>query len=521
MRVLVTYIYFLFLVQGLFAQQTTTINGREFIIHTVKPKETLYGISKQYNVNQDTIIAYNPNVKGGLKIDETLRFPSGKGMIENPINGQINDVKTIKHLVKQGETIYSLTKKYNLTTEELISFNPDLKNGLKADVTLTIPVKQGYTSSENNQDRIQPILQNSTFCDTVINRDKNLKIALLLPFSTNRGINTKIAVEFYGGFRVALDSMINEGLNITLYVYDTKSKSDSDQVMDILTKPEFEEIDMIVGPLYTANLQQVADFGNRRKIPVISPFARSVSILNNNYCVVKLTPSEETVSKKSLQYFNSFYPDANYIFIDPGSKKDSAVSSYYYSALKNLNIKDTSRMHFTSLKSGGAVSKLKKDTKNIIVFPCTKEITVKDYLTKLNKAVLDKYDISLLGMEEWLEFNNVEAGYYNNLNLHIPTVNFFSYTDSTNFQFISSYQKLLKTDPTFYSFRGYQVACYIVNAWKKFGYALGDCLKRKIECTCPEPYKFVRPDSYSGYENVTIDMMIFENMKYRIFPYFY
>lgn len=519
MRVFVAYIYFLFVVQGLFAQQITTINGREFIIHTVKPKETLYGISKQYNVNQDTIIAYNPNVSGGLKIDETLRFPSGKGMMLNQLNGQNTEVKTIEHLVKQGETIYSLTKKYNLTTEELISYNPDLKNGLKANVLITIPVKQGFNTDNNTQIRIQPILQNSSYCDTIINRDKNLKIALLLPFNTNRGINTKIAVEFYGGFKVAVDSMINEGHNITLFVYDTKSKSDTDQVMDILSKPEFEEMDMIVGPLYTANLQQVADFGNRRKIPVISPFARNISILNNNHFVVKLTPAEETVSKKSIQYFKTFYPNANYIFIDPGSKKDSAVTSYYYSALKELNVKDTSRMHFTSLKTGGAVSKLKKDIKNIIVFPCTKELTVKDYITKLNKAVLDKYDISLLGMEEWLEFNNVEAGYYDNLNLHIPTVNFFSYTDTVNFKFISSYQLLMKTDPTFYAYRGYQTACYMISAWKKYGYASGECLERKIECKCPEPYKFIRPDAFSGYENETIDMLIFENMRYRIFSY--
>lgn len=505
------------------AQETTLVNGREFILHVVKPKETVYGISKHYNVPQDTIYAYNKSALQGIKIDEVLKFPSEKGMqtiVQEPVKNNTNTGKTTTHVVKQGETIYGLCKQYQVTSDELIAYNPQLKDGLKIDEVLQIPLKEGVVLNTVVQDKDTRYIHPNSSCDGVVNKDKDLKIALLLPFHTSKGINTRIAVEFFAGFRAAVDSLSDKGFNITLLVYDTKSKSDSDQVADILTKPEFEEVDMIIGPLYTANLQPVADYAERRKILVVSPFARNSSILTNNHYVCKTTPSEETVSRKSVKYFITFYPGANYIMVDPGSRKDSVITSYYVSALKESGIKDTARLHYVSLKTGGAVSKLRKDSRNIIFFPCSKEITVKDYMTKLNKSVQEKYDISLVGLEDWLEFDNVEAGYYENLNLHIPAVSYFSYTDSANYAFIRQYQKQMKTDPTMYSYRGYQIASYMIQAWMKYGASCGECIQQVIDCeNCPVPFEFIRPDQYSGFESQTIQMMYFSNYQYRIRSY--
>ena len=45
------------------------------------------------------------------------------------------------HHVKQGETLWGLSRLYNVSIEEIESLNPDVKNGLKAGHVLGIPVR--------------------------------------------------------------------------------------------------------------------------------------------------------------------------------------------------------------------------------------------------------------------------------------------------------------------------------------------------------------------------------------------
>lgn len=511
-------IAFVLCFQAATAQQTEMIGKREFILHTVKPKETVYGISRQYDVPQDTIYVYNPNASHGIKVDEVLRFPSGKVVQTR----EKQTVKTIRHTVQQGETLYSLSRKYNVTAEDIVLMNPQVRDGLKADQVLLIPVKENI-ADVNVTDQEKPLDEKKTpqlsvYCDTVSSIRKDYNIALLLPFNTSRGINTKIAVEFYGGFRVAADSMARQGYTINLHVYDTRSKSDSDQVNDILAKPEFSKMDMIFGPLYSANFLPVAEFAMKNNIPVVSPFSRVATITENNPYVIKITPSEEATSEKTLRYFETFYPGANFILIDPGTRSDSVRHAVYATQMKLLAGTDTNRFHFVKLRTGGASGKLKHNVKNVVILPCSKEITVKDFLTKFNKNSKD-FDISLVGQEDWMDFTIVEADYYEALKLHIPTVNFFSYTDSANFAFIRDYQELMKADPTSYSYKGYQVGCYMMSALFRYGKYTSGCLQRPVPCDCPAPFSFYRTSETGGMENRMIQMMIFENYRYRLLPY--
>ncbi|MEG0499001.1 MAG: LysM peptidoglycan-binding domain-containing protein, partial [Alistipes sp.] len=57
------------------SQTVVVINGSKFYVHTVKAGETLYGISKSYEVGEKIILEYNPNAAAGLKVDERLKIP--------------------------------------------------------------------------------------------------------------------------------------------------------------------------------------------------------------------------------------------------------------------------------------------------------------------------------------------------------------------------------------------------------------------------------------------------------------
>ena len=62
---------------------------------------------------------------------------------------QIGGKEYYMHHVKQGQTLYSISKAYNVSIEEIERLNPEVKNGLKAGLVLGIPVRpvQGRTAS--------------------------------------------------------------------------------------------------------------------------------------------------------------------------------------------------------------------------------------------------------------------------------------------------------------------------------------------------------------------------------------
>jgi LysM repeat protein len=124
--------------------------------HKVKAGETLYGLSKLYNVSVDELknantILMNNNLQAG----QTLKIPDGTILGNNPNDNIIepkNNVQTssivqksgeiFKHTVAPKETLYGLSKKYNVSIDDIINQNEKvLKNGLQAGQVLTIKAK--------------------------------------------------------------------------------------------------------------------------------------------------------------------------------------------------------------------------------------------------------------------------------------------------------------------------------------------------------------------------------------------
>ncbi len=117
--------------------------------HTVAKGETVKSISAQYNITEDDIIKYNPDVVGGLKEGTILILPANKETRSTP-----TDIESfVWHTVQPKETIYGLCKQYNCTEEELLELNPELKDGLKEGAKIKCPIKSNVVPKANVEDR--------------------------------------------------------------------------------------------------------------------------------------------------------------------------------------------------------------------------------------------------------------------------------------------------------------------------------------------------------------------------------
>ncbi len=514
------FLFFTFLT----SQTTEVIKGREFIVHHVKQGETVYGIAKKYEVSQDTILAYNTSAKTGIKTDQVLKFPSKNASVNNNTN-QTNSSTVIKHTVTQGETLYGIAKKYNTTVEQIEKDNPQVKNGLRVDDILSI--RTNTNKEDNKEDNKQDNTNNTQVntnhgsdkdndgavnCDTIKNVKKNFKVALILPFKGNNFASSKIATEFYYGFKVALDSVASKmKVAVKLYVMNSSTTNDSDKTEDQYDFDKLKQMDLIIGPLFSANIKPIAQFALENKIPIVSPFTKSNSLLEGNPFAVKITPSEKTLAKRTLMYFNTNFPNCNFILVNTNSRRDSTLHMAYYTALDELGITDTNRIHKITGKNASPSSFFKGGVKNVVIYVNSKEVTVKAFITGFNKAHKGN-DISMVGTEGWLEFNNVEADYYMNLNLHIPLATYADYTDSTKYDyFIRRYQYAVKADPTDYSFTGYKIGSDFMRRFFTYGSNVCNCIDQFKETDekqkLPFNLVFERDSITNGWENKAIQII--------------
>jgi LysM repeat protein len=111
-------------------------NAQALGTHVVQPKETLYGLSKQYNCTVEELIALNPELKDGLKIGTTIKVP----VATKKIDQAPKDDSVVYYTVEPRETVYSICKAAGITEEEFLALNPEIKqNGLQSGQTVKLP----------------------------------------------------------------------------------------------------------------------------------------------------------------------------------------------------------------------------------------------------------------------------------------------------------------------------------------------------------------------------------------------
>ena len=109
-----------------------TIPG-DYLIYTIKKGDNLYSIAKNYNITLDELINFNQQGSTLLHIGEQLLIP---------INNQTNN--NIQYVIKPGDTLYNLAKRYNTNVDEIKRINNLNTNMLKIGETILIPGTSNY-----------------------------------------------------------------------------------------------------------------------------------------------------------------------------------------------------------------------------------------------------------------------------------------------------------------------------------------------------------------------------------------
>ncbi|WP_245168957.1 LysM peptidoglycan-binding domain-containing protein [Chryseobacterium sp. RR2-3-20] len=315
----------------------------------LQPKQTIYGITKQYKISEEELRRLNPDLDSNMKIGNEVVLPlenvkkyGGASVISSakPVESSSNTSSSTKskidsdidksshsvsdnsqdeyatYTVEQGDTVFSIVNKFGITIDELVALNPDLAKGLKAGMVLKIrKLDPGYIKKNGDA----------------------LSVVLMLPFgySTNETQYRSMALDFLTGAKLAIERNAASGQKLDVKIVDSGNEN---SFKSSLSQINTNNTDLIIGPFFKSNVIDLLDFTKTQKIPVVAPFANSSELYGYSNLIILETTDQTYADKIAEEVKNAYSNQKIYILADAKKENANYLKSILEKNLKNANI---------------------------------------------------------------------------------------------------------------------------------------------------------------------------------------
>lgn len=519
------------------------IQGKVFYIHHVLKGHTLYSISKAYDVAQDEIHKYNPQVKEkGLQEGMLLQIPlverknqPATTQATTPVAAPATVSTTTQTAVPATVTTappvstppasapVTATATATLTTAATTTPNPVINTTTERDAAshykpLDAAPKESLEKEPSSCRYVENLPDINTCEAYVYNPEKTrFNVALLLPLSTQYIIrhaasditddaghlrNSDDFVEFYGGVLMAVQDMKEKGLAIDISVIDV---AETNTWSSLISGPRLKNMDLIVGPVYASSFADLLPYALQYNIPVVSPLDPKVEYLLSDY--PNLFQVSPPIVCQHLKLLSDILPEKDNVLLiydgDAEGEEQVLVNTYKsmlsgcrslsllaYKVSKGIAIRDSIKKRLAS------------DKENRIVVASNSEALVADLTSNLSPLQSrSKYSITLYGQARWRNFDNVDLSFLHAMNLHLVTPFFVDYKDADVKNFIARYRQDFNTDPSQFAFHGYDVMKYFLTALHRYGPHFGDCISLLQAKLLQGNYQFRKLTPHGGFIN--------------------
>ena len=518
----------------MWAQSTTTQK------HEVQSGETLYSIARQYNVTVASLLQVNPGLDADhIMAGQSINVPAGaQRSVSTPVNQQpvqpvqpatqsiqqqvLQQVrqqvqvqqgvevpstpnrpryKTL-HEVKKKETLYSISRLYGITVDQLVNANPDLKNTkLKKGVVLNIP----YTTAEDTQYQAeqQRLIEEANKPKVIMY--PSIKVAVILPFSKTEekvSAESQKMINLYQGFLLAVDSLKQRGCSVEVFAYDEVSPASP--VATILQKPEMKNMQLIVGPIRQWNVKSVADFAHQNGIAHVVPLSNDLSLVNEHPTTFQVNSHNSLMYNQVYNRFYLIHKDHNIIFVNMNDKGDNMP--YITDFKKDLDAKGVKYSNASIADLATLRDALKKGMNNTIIPSSSSTTAFESLCKKLDGLELTtEYTVQLFGFPEWQTLQGKHDKYLGKYQCQFFTSFYSNGSSSRIQQFNGRFRRWFNQDQynSFpkYGELGYDIGAYFIKGLNDFGSAFYENLHNYSYISMEFPMMFEKKNSWSGYQN--------------------
>jgi LysM repeat protein len=544
----------------------------EFI---VTDEESIFVVARKNAISVDTLRDYNPGLNEAVYMGQVIKIPK---------NIAYKDY--IIHKVPNRDKLVRIAQDYGVDYGLILAMNPEVSKRVKSGDRVKIPVEmQKPPDTDDQQEFESREMEHPKFeCEKIdINPDHVFNVALMLPLyleEVDSLYNQETAdvsqisslpafrfIQFYEGFKVAIDSVRKKGMNLNLFVYDLDNTPE--KVDKVLAASELSSMDLIVGPVFSKDFTNVARFAQTFGIPIVNPLSSRQEIIQNNPNVFKIKPGLDYQVDQLLNYVLENYPRENIVVVRNNKYKYQSEVSYirnYLNSRRDLRIfipneklkskldqiekgdgdnmpmstiltenkvlnKDdieknlNDSTYFSNIvkeviyvndSTTGLEMNLSRVRENVVIALTDEKVFAQELLSKLNKLRLN-HNITLFGIPEWESFDNLETKQLLNLNFHSFTSAFVDYNSPRTKKWINDFRDRYSTEPSLnrYAFQGFDIGWYFLNVLFLYGEDFEQCLSDYDNKLIHTEFDFEKTEG-NGYENT--HWILGKYQDYRFIP---
>lgn len=502
------------------SKEKVKVNGRLCYSHVVLERQTLFSISKAYGVSIEDIYKYNPDVKAnGLKknsiivipMPEEQEKPSKAGKKGNTATatkdeGQEAEKKAEPkiHIVKWYETIETIAAKYDVAVSDIMKANGLKDKELKSRQKLVIPEKsatethnepaQSAEAKDSEKDRVVEDIATEVDADrdadsekaVTFSSKKKVNLAIVMPFMAGTAKPSSSSIDFYCGALLAARDLGNDGTDINIDVYDVADQSRS------ITAGIVSDLDFVVGPLSPNDIRRTyAAIGS--DIVLISPLdPKSVELTEEYPKLIQVpTPHDFQYADLAQWIADEVKPgDRTILVTEKGARSSDAMT-------RLVNMIDLSGLKYTTvsyslLEGRDIIGSLKKATEegaehtNRFIIASESEAFVNDVFRNISLLSRENRKVEIFCHSKVRGYD-IEVESLHNNDLHVSLAYYIDYNSPDVIRFVKQYRALFNTEPTQFSFQGYDIVKYFSSLCAEYGdswfNALGNVKKTMLQTT--------------------------------------
>ncbi len=509
-------------------------NGARY--HTIQPGETLYRLGQMYQITPQEICAANPGLSiSNFRSGEVILIPTPAKQItavtekkEQPAKVENKTVIRTTHKVEKGETIYSITRRYGITEEELRVANPDIdldKKKLKRKTILKIPYSQidlaaiereNIAKEEQSNADIFREIEEKRDSIAALDPFQGVRVALILPFLLDSYSPNEQArmVEYYEGFLLAVEKLKRYGYSFEINTFDSGSEKTT-ELQTLINSGKLDNMDIIFGAVYTEHNKILAKYAKEKNIPLVIPFTSKEDEIFHNSMVYVVNTMQSYFFSEVTDHFLKAFPHANVIFVSDGENNKKEFVTALTDKLNEKNVPHSTitleQLNDQENNVTTLSTLLQEGKENIFVPTSSKENILGAMLPTLillNNDTIALPEYKLFGYPEWQIYaSNMDSRIY-----EVDTyfyASFFSHPtlpETSKFQndFIRWYNRNLQNIYPRYGMLGHDTAYAFLLAISKYGTDMPQHINKISFTPVQTGFKFERVNNWGGMVNKKI-----------------
>jgi hypothetical protein len=288
-------------------------------------------------------------------------------------------------------------------------------------------------------------------------------------------------VEMYQGILLAADTLRSLGLNINIYAFDVRS--DTMEAVRLINSGRLENMDMIIGPVYSENLAVVASYAGKMGIPVVSPVQlEKNSVLSNNPFLF-LSISSLEVAQNSIAVKMEDYAGSNFVIIHSGSDAEAKGAERIRNLIvdkvgqkidpSEIRIRDMvfySRSVYGNDSIDRLAHSLSDKNGNVIIIASEDPPVMSETITNIH-ALARKYPMEVFGYPGMRYLDNMDHRICFDLGLMIYSPYWIDFMQRDVLRFNKVFREKFLTEPPeiSYAWQGYDVLYFFLSGMAVHG----------------------------------------------------